>query len=266
MTSRQRLTKLLLPAGLVLAAALLLLAMCQGDDPVEEAASTSTAAEEATAPPAAPTAEPETEPTATEAQPETTQEDEAGGDPAPVMALEEYTSVTEFFTAGVPDGWSITEALPGADLLLASSDAAMSGYLEDGYVDSGEFVLNVGFLPYRLMQANELRSLNIQFDAPADVFLRSLLPMFRVADGITLGEPEMVSLADSREAALATITAEGREGVILMVPAGENVIALVSAVAAPGELAQWQELALAVAAELAFAGNHDALYGVLLGG
>ena len=93
--------------------------------------------------------------------------------------------------------------------------------------------------------------------------------MFRIgdepADGI-VGETTRVSVADGRDAGLLTVSDGGREGLILVFAAGDGVIALVSAEGYPGEMDAFEEIAYAVAAEVAFSGAQDALYGALYGG
>jgi hypothetical protein len=180
--------------------------------------------------------------------------------------LEEFVSATEFFSVKVPAGWSKDEVFPGAALVMANSEAALERYESGSAVESGDLVLNIGFLPYRLLETNELRSLNFQFDGSPDVFLQSLLPMFHIDDDLVIGDPELVSLSDERDAGLMTVSTEGREGMVLMFIAGDRVIAMVSTVAFPGEMDQFQEIAFSVAAEVAFSGAQDALYGALLRG
>jgi hypothetical protein len=81
-----------------------------------------------------------------------------------------------------------------------------------------------------------------------------------------MGEAELVSLSDERDAGLLKVSDEGREGVVMMFTAGDSVIALVSTVVFPGEMGQLQEIAFSIAAEVVFSGAQDALYGALLGG
>jgi hypothetical protein len=180
--------------------------------------------------------------------------------------MEQIVSVTEFFTLQVPVGWSTKEVLPGANFVMANSEQALERYRSGRAIETGDFVVNVGFLPYRLLQTNELRSLDFQYDAPLDVFFQSLMPMFRITDDLVISEPQLVSLNGEREASLMTVSEAGQEGTVLMISAGDSVIALVSSVAFPGEMDQFQAIAESVAAEVEFSGNQDALYGVLLGG
>jgi hypothetical protein len=184
------------------------------------------------------------------------------GDPE----MEQFVSVTEFFTLQVPVGWSTEEVLAGANFVMANSEQALKRHRSGEAIEAGDFVVNIGFLPYRLFQTNELRSLDFQYDAPPDVFFQSLMPMFRTTDELVISEPQLVSLNDEREASLMTVSEAGQEGAVLMISAGDSVIALVSSVAFPGELSQFQAIAESVAAEVEFSGNQDALYGVLLGG
>ena len=119
------------------------------------------------------------------------------------------------------------------------------------------------------MQENQLKHLDFQLEASPEVFLQSLLPMFRIGDepaGDVAGEARLISLSDGREAGMLTLSDEGGEGMILMFEAGDGVLAFVSAKAFPGEMAGFQELTSALAAEVVYRGTQDALYGALFGG
>jgi hypothetical protein len=186
-----------------------------------------------------------------------------------VTEMEEIVSATEFFTVKIPAGWSRQEVVPGADFVLGNSEAALERYNTRGDIESGDYVLNVGFLPLALLQERDLSHLGFQFDASPEVFLQSLLPLFRSGDlpaGDNAGEAVLVSLSDEREAGMLTLSDEGREGLILVFTAGDGVLAFVSAVGYPGETGSLQEIAYAVAAEVVFSGTQDALYGALYGG
>lgn len=180
--------------------------------------------------------------------------------------MQEFVSTTEFFRVRVPSGWSTEERVPGSAVVMANSEPALDRYTSGSAVEPGDLVINVGFLPYRLLQSNELRSLDFQYEAPPDVFLQSLLPMFRTDEDLVIGDAELISLNDERDAGMLTVSGEGREGMILMFAAGDGVIALVSTVASPGEMGAFQDISYAVAATVAFSGANDALYGALLGG
>lgn len=193
---------------------------------------------------------------------------ESSHDPSSV-STEEYVSVTELFRLSVPTGWSTAEAFPGADFVMANSEAALERITNGSPMESGEIALKIGFLPLALLQEKQLAYLDFQFGAPPDVFLKSLLPMFQIGDQQAVdaaGDPTLITLPDSREAGLLTLSAEGREGMILLFEAGEGVLAVVSVVSFPGETTRFQELVNALAAEVLYSGPQDALYGVLLGG
>lgn len=149
---------------------------------------------------------------------------------------------------------------------MANSEAALDRFNSDSAIESGDVILNIGFLPYELFRQREVVPLDILFEATPDVFLQSLLPMFRIADNAVLSDPELVSLSVERDAGLLTVKEEGREGLILMFEAGDQVVAFVSAIGFPDELDSFQEITYAVSADLAFRGAQEALYGALLGG
>lgn len=183
-----------------------------------------------------------------------------------VTDMQEYNSVTEFFSVKVPSGWSSEEAVPGADFVMANSEAALERYRHDNAVESGDLVINVGFIPFAFLQEKELNALNIQFEATPDLFLGSLLPMFRVPEDAVLSDVELVSISDERDAGMVTVAADGQEGMILMFTAGDGVIAFVSTIGVSGDMNEIKDIAYAVVAEVAFSGAQDALYGALLRG
>lgn len=185
------------------------------------------------------------------------------------VSTTEYFSATDLFSLKVPDGWSSEEILPGADFVMANSESALERYTGGRAVQSGDVVLNVGFLPLALLRENQLKHLGFQFEASPEVFLQSLLPMFRIGDepaGNVAGKATLVSLSDEREAGMLTLSDEGREGMVLMFEAGDGVLAFVSVEAYPGELAEFQALAHALAAEVIYSGAQEALYAALYGG
>ncbi|HCB48489.1 MAG: hypothetical protein AMJ56_21420 [Anaerolineae bacterium SG8_19] len=269
MRSKELLQRVLALAVLVVT--LFALAACQKAEQIDEAASTLEAELQMTA-------QPEPSATAPEAPAEEptevpTEEAMSDVEPTPTEApaiattdMEEYVSTTEFFSLKVPAGWSSEETLPGAAFVVANSEEALARYQDDSTVEPGDFVMNVGFIPYRLLQTNELRNLNFAYDAPPDVFLQSLLPMFRTMGEAVMSDIELVSLSEETEAGRLTVSDAGREGMVLMFAAGDSVIALVSTVGFPGEMDEYQDMAYAVASEVAFSGEQDALYGTLLGG
>jgi hypothetical protein len=183
--------------------------------------------------------------------------------------LEEYVSVTELFNLKVPTGWSMQEAVPGGDLVMANSDAALERFRSGSALVSGDFALNVGFLPLALLQEKEFSHLGLKFEASPEVLLESLLPMFRVGDipaKDVLGKPELVSVRDDRDAGLLTISDKKHEGLILVFAAGDNVLAFVSSSGYPGKSRELRDITYMIAAQVEFSGAQDALYGALYGG
>jgi len=259
---------------LALVAALFALAACQEEEQPEKGKSPLEAEVQTTLPAAASPTAPEA--TVQEPTEEPTGEAMPAVDPTPseipaaaATELEPYVSLTELFNAKVPVGWSTQELVPGASVVMANSEAALERYSTSSAIDSGDFVLNVGFLPLALLQDKQLAHLGFQFEASPEVLLQSLLPMFRIGNdpaGSAVGEAALVSVGDGRDAGLLTVSDGGREGLILMFAAGDGVIAFVSAESHPGEMDAFQEITYAVAAEVAFIGTQDALYGALYGG
>jgi len=179
-----------------------------------------------------------------------------------------YVSSTESFRLYVPTGWSMQEVIPGANFIMANSETALDHYRSENALETGELVLNVGFLPLALLQEKELSHLGIQVEAPPDAFLQSLLPMFLLGDQPAkevAGEAELVTLSDERNAGLLSLSEDGREGLILVFTAGKDVFALVSATTYPGGMSEFQEITYAVAAGVTYSGSQDALYSKLYG-
>ena len=179
-----------------------------------------------------------------------------------------FVSSTELFKVYVPTGWKTEEVVSGADLIMANSEAALEHYQSNSALESGELVLNIGFLPLSLFQEQALAHLKIQTEASPEVFLQSILPMFLVegepAKDVA-GQAVLVSLGDGREAGTLTFSKEGREGLILVFTAGKDVFAFVSAATYPGGLGEFQETVYKIAAGVAYDGSGSALYSKLNG-
>ncbi len=186
----------------------------------------------------------------------------------PSFPSTEYVSFTDLFRLYTPTGWSTAEDIPGAELVMANSEAALVNYRNGNTPRSGELVLNVGFLPLALLQEKELSHLGIRVEAPPDAFLQSLLPMLLLGDHPArevAGEAELVSLSDGRDAGMLTLSEQGREGLILAFTAGKDVFAFISATTIPGGMNEFREITYAVAAGVTYSGSQDALYSKLYG-
>jgi hypothetical protein len=179
-----------------------------------------------------------------------------------------FVSSTEFFKLYVPVDWKTEEAVPGADLIIANSEAALEHYRSESALESGDLVLNIGFLSLALFQEQALAHLDIQIEASPEVFLQSILPMFLVEGkpaGDVAGEAVSVSLGDGREAGMLIFSKEGRDGLILVSKAGKDVFAFVSVTTYPGGLVEFQETAYQVAAGITYNGSGSDLYSKLNG-
>jgi hypothetical protein len=267
MKSKQFWDKLLQVSVLLIT--LIALTACNKAGQIEEEASTLEAdllmTVQAESSPAAP------EPTAEELTEEPTREADTIVEPTPseepaamTTELEEYVSVTDFFSLKIPSGWSSEETFPGGAFVMANSEAALGRYQSRSAVEPGDYVLNVGFLPFSLFKQREVVPLNIQLGGPPDAFLRSAMPLFNVDDDAVLSEVELISTDGERDAGLMTVSAEGRQGMILTFTAGDGVVALISTAGYPGELADFQDLTYAIASEVTFSGAEDVLYGAFL--
>lgn len=240
----------------ILIAALSTLVGCSKLKQIEEAASTLDAKGEAML-----------HPTPTPVPPEPEIEKPAE-EPNYVISTE-YVSATEFFSVKAPNRWSIEEDLPGADLIMANSEAALDRFRSGSSVESGDFVVKIGFLPLALLEEKDLAHLGFQFGSSPEVFLTSLLPLFRINDepaGNVVGEATLVAVSDGRDAGMLALLDAEREGMILMFEAGDGVIAFISTAAYPGEMSKYLQLTYAIAAEVAFKASQDTLYKALYGG
>ena len=180
----------------------------------------------------------------------------------------EYISSTELFSLYVPTGWKTQEVIPGADLIMANSEAALEHYQSGNALESGELVFNIGFLPLALFQEQALAHLDIQTEASPEFFLQSILPMFLVEGepaGDATGEPVLVSLGEGRNAGMLIFAKEGREGMLLVFKAGKDVFAFVSVTTFPGGMVEFQETAYEVAAGITYDSSGSALYSKLNG-
>jgi len=186
----------------------------------------------------------------------------------PSFPVTEYVSSTELFRLYVPVDWIMDEIIPGSDVVVANTESALSHYRSESALESGEFVLNIGFLPLALFQEQALAHLDIQIEASPEVFLQSILPMFLVGGEPArnvVGEPVLVSLGDGREAGTLTFSKEGRDGSILVLKAGKDVFAFVSVTTFPGGMVEFRETAYEVAAGVTYDGSGSALYSKLNG-
>ena len=179
-----------------------------------------------------------------------------------------FVSSTEFFKLYVPVDWKTEEAVPGADLIMANSEAALEHYRSQSALEAGELVMNIGFLPLSFFQEQALAHLDIQIEASPEVFLQSILPMFLVEGEPArdvAGEAVLVSLGDGRDAGMLTFSKEGRDGLILVFKAGKDVFTFVSVATYPGGMVEFQETAYEVAAGITYDGSGSDLYSILNG-
>jgi len=186
----------------------------------------------------------------------------------PSFPVTEYVSSTELFRLYVPTGWKTQEVIPGSDVVVANTESALSHYRSESALESGELVLNIGFLPLALFQEQALAHLDIQIEASPDVFLQSILAMFLVGGEPAVdaaSESVLVSLVDGRDAGMLIFAKEGREGMLLVFKAGKDVFVFVSVITFPGGMVEFQDIAYEVAAGVTYDGSGSALYSKLNG-
>ena len=181
----------------------------------------------------------------------------------------EWVSNAQMFSLMVPEGWQAQEIVPGAGVVLANTQVALERYQAGSPSEMGDQVLQVGFLPHALLQEKELAHLGFQFEASPDVFLQSLLPLFRFGDrpaSDVVGAVSLVSVDEGLDAGMLAFTEQERAGLVLVFTAADGVYAFISAVGYPGEMASLQERMVAVAGTVSFGANQNALYSALNGG
>ena len=179
--------------------------------------------------------------------------------------MREFISESEFFSIKVPADWYTEEVVPGIALVTASSEAAFARYSAGEAPESGDFVVNVGFLPYEVLRQRELASWNIQFEATPDVFLQSFLPLFRLDEEILMGDAQLISLSDTRDAGQLSFSDGERAGTVMVFHAGEEIVGFVSTAGVPGETADFQDVTYPIAAEAKFTAPQQTLWFALLG-
>ena len=175
-----------------------------------------------------------------------------------------FVSATKFFSLTVPARWRTEEKVPGVALIMASSQAALDRFKGGAAFQPGDVVVNVGFLPFALLRLPGVRDLDFKFEAPPEVFLQSLLPMFHLS-GDALGDISRVSLGNGRTAGMLRVSSKGHEGLVLLVKAGEGIIALISTVYLPGEAQRFQASVYTVAGSVDFVGTQEGLLGSIIG-
>ena len=181
----------------------------------------------------------------------------------------EFISTADLFSLKVPPDWSAVEVVPGADVAMANSEAALDRYLNHQAVQANDLVLNLVFLPLALFQENQLAHLGFQLEASPELFLQSLLPMFRLGDqpaAQTAGEATLISLANGQMAGRLTFSQENRAGLLLVFEVEDGVFAFVSALGSPETMPKLEDFTYTVAAEIKFQGTQQALYNALYGG
>jgi hypothetical protein len=176
----------------------------------------------------------------------------------------DYSSSTGQFRLSYPTAWVLDETLGDGALLLGNTQAALDRHVGGAPPAAGDLVVNVGFLPFTLFQRKELKPFDLQLQAPPDRILQSVLPVFHTKGDAVLGEADLVSLSEERDAGMVTVSAGDREGLILMFSAGDQVVALISTVASPGEMSRFEDVTYRIASEVVFEGDGEALYGRLL--
>ncbi len=180
--------------------------------------------------------------------------------------LTPYRSPSGRFEVSYPTVWTAVETLDGGALVLANSAEAMERHDSGVSPTADDLVINIGFLPAALFEQRELRRFDVTLDLAPDDLFRALLPIFNTVGDATVGDVELVDIADGHQAGAAAISASGSEGRILTFPAGPRAMALVSTKSAPGQSDRYDDVVNRIAASTVFDGDGDALYGQLLTG
>ncbi|MCP4402882.1 MAG: hypothetical protein GY801_36970 [bacterium] len=181
-------------------------------------------------------------------------------DPAVVQGMTEFTSATEQFSLRYPADWAAEEDVKGGVLAIANTEAALDRF-NAGQVQSGDFTLNVGFVPAMFFEL-----IGGRLGATPQSLLQSIMPVMRArSENTAVSDIKVVSFAGEREAALVMVSDDRGEGAFMVFAAAEGVIAFMSAVGHPDEFEDFSDNALTVAATVEFNGDSEALWAAMLG-
>jgi hypothetical protein len=180
----------------------------------------------------------------------------------------EFNSATENFNLRHPPDWVVNEDREGYALVLANFDAALDRF-KAGEVKPGDFVLTAGFVPVAFFERLELANLNSGVLSAPDSLLKLIMPLLRLTgdnmEDTIVSDSELVSLSDEVRAGQLIVSNEQREGLFIVFPVLDGVIAFVSAIAYPGELGGLQQIASAIAASIEFTGSSSDLMAAFWG-
>lgn len=156
-----------------------------------------------------------------------------------------YTSVNGSLSVNYPRGW-VAEEQAGL-VALANDDAAMREVISQSTLGAGQAGLII--TPFSAdTLAIIASSNNVSTLTPLD-FARVIGEL--VLTG-TPSEPAEITI-NGRNAATMTLTLGGSDSLAVVIEAGEGAMAVVQAVTASGELAQFQDTILAIAGSVTFA-------------
>jgi hypothetical protein len=174
----------------------------------------------------------------------------------------EFSSATDQISLRHPVDWVVEEDGEGIVLVMANSRAALRRF-HNGEAETGDFAMNIGFIPTSFFERREFADIDIQLGTVADAFLRSIMPMLRLTGDNTertvVSASELVSLSDEVEAGLLTVTNEEREGMFIVFEVAEGVIAFVNTAGYPAEVVGFQEIAFDIAANIDYTGSAENL-------
>lgn len=169
----------------------------------------------------------------------------------------EFRSATDQYNLRHPAGWVIEEDEKGLGLVMANSEAALTRF-KTGQVEPDDFVLNIAFIPDLWFEGQ-----GIELGTTPDVFLQSIMPLLRPsgddADSPAVSDSELVPLSDEVEAGLLAVSDDEREGRLIVFEATDGVFIFITASGYPGEVKDFQEMALAIAANMEYTGSSKEL-------
>ena len=163
------------------------------------------------------------------------------------------------YSFGFPDDWVVERNL--GMVSVATSQVALRRARVGGLGD-GDSVVQLGFFPAAWLAMETWFGGVVEVAASKDVLLASIVPLLRLtpdyaADAV-VGEAELVSLGNGREAGLLIVSSDDKQGMLIVFEPADGVIGFVSA-AGTGDASGLRDTGLAIAASVDYLGSADAL-------
>lgn len=190
---------------------------------------------------------------------------------------EEFESEDGLLTASVPVDWvtHVDDASPLPVLLMLNSEEGLDRILSD--VDPGPddqavlvYIFPTDFFTFLGMSISDDMTSLETVEAISEVFFEPPLDEEGnvIEDEIVeMSEAEEIEISDDRTVGAVVVKDAATEGVFITFRPGEGLLALVFGVTMPGEFTdELNEITLAVAASVEYAGSADDMMMALMGG